>query len=478
MNQELKRKLLVGLFGFLSVFSLISAAAAGTTLRYHNLVLPNTHLAGVSIGNSTPEQALNTLRAKAEALSSEPLSLQLEEKVVNTSLSELGVKINPEQSSALVTASDDIFLWLKPRYWKSFFSAKAEPLPFTIDEERLRTVLNEKFAVSNTAKDAVIVIENNNLIVQPASNGIWLDFADIETQITEQITNGSLRLVIAKYTETEAAISTAAAEATKTVVVESLKPITLQSDNRKFTLTAADQYTVIDYTANNGELDWSISKEKLSALLNSKVASKINLKMIQKTILSDTGEVTNQGRDGKEVELAALTNEVTRIITERAFEQPVPIPVRTVALTERIIHPDYVANLFPGLYVDISLKTQTLYIMNGPTRVNQFLISSGRAGTPTPKGLFYIKNKIDIAQSRLYPGIWMRNWNALSRNPDGSGYEGYGIHDLPAFNAAYTIIEGSSHLGRPVSHGCVRLGHEASIWFYQNIPIGTPVNIH
>lgn len=478
MNRKVKRRILVGIFGFLSVLSLISAAAAGTTLRYHNRVLPNTYLAGVSVGNSTPEQALNKLRAKATALSGEPITLQLEDKTVTLTLTDLGVQLVPEQSSALVTASDDILLWTKPRYWKSFFSDKAQPLPFTIDEQKLRTALNEKFAVSNTAKDAVIVISNDNLTVQPASNGIWLDFTDIERQLTEQITNGSLQTVSAKYTETKASISTDAAEATRAVIAESFKPITLQSDSRKFTLTAADQYSVVDYTPANGQLNWAISKEKLSSLLSTKVASKINLKMVQKTILSDTGEITNQGRDGKEVELAALTTEVSRIITERVYEKPITVPVRTIAITERIIHPDYIANLFPGLYVDISIKTQTMYIMNGGTRMQQYLISSGRAGNPTPKGVFYIKNKIDIAQSRLYPGIWMRNWNALARNPDGSGYEGYGIHDLPAFNAAYTIIEGSSHLGRPVSHGCVRLGHEASIWFYQNIPVGTPVNIH
>lgn len=108
----------------------------------------------------------------------------------------------------------------------------------------------------------------------------------------------------------------------------------------------------------------------------------------------------------------------------------------------------------------------------------EFLISTGKQGTPTPTGLLYVKNKIELAESRLYPGIWMRKWNALAKNADGSGYEGYGIHDLPCFDRNCNIVEGASHLGYPVSHGCIRLGHDNAVWFYENIPVGTPVNIH
>jgi lipoprotein-anchoring transpeptidase ErfK/SrfK len=116
--------------------------------------------------------------------------------------------------------------------------------------------------------------------------------------------------------------------------------------------------------------------------------------------------------------------------------------------------------------------------MIGETKQAEYLISSGKRGTPTPSGVFYIKNKIPLAQSRLFPGIWMEKWNALARTPDGGGYQGYGVHRVPCFDPNCNSREPASHLGRPVSHGCVRIENAGADWVYDNAPVGTPVNIH
>jgi len=202
--------------------------------------------------------------------------------------------------------------------------------------------------------------------------------------------------------------------------------------------------------------------------------------MLQKLVQSDTGAVTQEGRDGLEVDLTALSSQISRIISDHVntSNAPISIPANPIPFTEKTIYPGYVPGLFEGLYIDINLTKQTLYIMNNNDKQAEYLISSGKRGTPTPVGVFYIKNKSALAQSRLFPGIWMEKWNALARNPDGSGYEGYGLHRVPCFDANCVYREDISHLGRPVSHGCVRISNDGADWVFANAPIGTPVNIH
>ena len=52
----------------------------------------------------------------------------------------------------------------------------------------------------------------------------------------------------------------------------------------------------------------------------------------------------------------------------------------------------------------------------------------------------------------------------------------YGIHELPVWPNGYR--EGEDHLGRPVSHGCIRLGLDSAKFMYEWSNIGTPIFIY
>jgi lipoprotein-anchoring transpeptidase ErfK/SrfK len=98
-----------------------------------------------------------------------------------------------------------------------------------------------------------------------------------------------------------------------------------------------------------------------------------------------------------------------------------------------------------------------------------YLISSGKRGMETPKGNFKIENKAPRPWSKEY-GLFMPNWMALM--PSGK----VGIHELPEWPGGYK--EGQSHLGTPVSHGCVRLGVGAAKKVYDWAEIGTSVIVY
>lgn len=474
-----KRLSLIIALSVLSTLTLTTSAAAVTAFAYQNRVQPRTIIAGQSIGNLSRTEAEQIIISKQEQLAATSLDLLYSDQHQVISLNDLGVSIAGPETGTL-PASNNPWEWVDPSYWLDFFSQKEVTLRYQIDNTVAQKKIEATFGITNTAENARIAVTNGNLEVLPSRTGESLSLAGVVEEVRHRLKTGVNRPVTLAVTTVEPAVSTALAEQTKTEIEQTLQPIYLTGEGKNFLIPKSHLYDLTDYEPKTETLAWRINDDRLQNYLASKIAGKVNVKMVQKQIQSDTQEVTQEGKDGKSVDIGTLVSAVRRTITERAStkEAPIALAVKTIPFTEQTIAPEYVSGLFEGLYVDINISKQKLFIMNGQTKTAQYLISSGKRGTPTPIGLFYIKNKIELAQSRLYPGIWMRKWNALARNADGSGYDGFGIHDLPAFNKEYTLIEGESHLGRPVSHGCVRLGHDAAVWFYDNIPPGTPVNIH
>ena len=90
-------------------------------------------------------------------------------------------------------------------------------------------------------------------------------------------------------------------------------------------------------------------------------------------------------------------------------------------------------------------------------------VSTGKHKDSTPRGEFEILKKRISRPSKKYGGV-MTLWNCLT--PD----EALGIHSLK--DKSY-----ERSLGKPASHGCIRVGTSASKVLYTLVPIGTEVLI-
>lgn len=472
---------LISLFSFTAVLSLVAALGAITSLNFEGRVLPRTMVAGVDIGGLPYTTATEKVQLKASELAGLQLSFSLNDKSASASLNELGVKVDELTTLSQAVRARNSFDWLAPTYWKSMFSAKELAVSYRADPSVLRQKIETLLGITTAAKDAVISYNNGQLVVSEGQKGISISDNAIDAAIRTALATGSATSAQLEYTESSPIITTELAAQTKTEVEQKFIPIYLKFEDKNFTIAPSSQYSFLDFSPVNGKISYQVSQTKVSNYLSSAVASKINIKMLVKTTQFDSQQVTQEGRDGRETDLTRLAKDVTRTITERTdtTSSPITISTRTIPFTEKIVYPDYVAGLFPGLYVDVNLSRQTMYIMDGTNNTASFLISSGKAGTPSPRGLLYVCNKIPLARSPLYVSLYMPQWNALSTSPDScGGYKGYGIHNLPCWDSACRSVEGENHLGRPVSHGCIRLGHENAIWFFDNIPVGTPVNIH
>lgn len=119
------------------------------------------------------------------------------------------------------------------------------------------------------------------------------------------------------------------------------------------------------------------------------------------------------------------------------------------------------------LSVQVSIADQRVYIKNGDDTIYTMICSSGMDGT-TPTGTYYIQSR---GESFYNPN------EQLGANYWVSFYGDYLFHTVPTdINGEYIVSE-AEKLGRPASHGCLRLTVSDAQWFYANIPDGTRVDI-
>lgn len=126
------------------------------------------------------------------------------------------------------------------------------------------------------------------------------------------------------------------------------------------------------------------------------------------------------------------------------------------------------ADLPKSIMVDIS--EQKLRIYEYGRLLSQRSVSTGKWSTPTPIGTFQVRNKVPVAYSRSFD-LYMDWWMAFT--PDGA----YGVHSLPYWKLKNggRFYEGTGHIGRRVSHGCIRQTLLDAKTLYDWAAVGTPV---
>jgi hypothetical protein len=117
------------------------------------------------------------------------------------------------------------------------------------------------------------------------------------------------------------------------------------------------------------------------------------------------------------------------------------------------------------LVVDLERLTATLY-RNG-REIFRADVGVGQSAWPTPKGQFYIRNKLTGYSSPMYGPLAF-----------GTSARSSVLTDWPA--GGYIGIHGTDRpelLPGPVSHGCIRLRNAAILRLAELMPVGTPLTI-
>lgn len=113
-------------------------------------------------------------------------------------------------------------------------------------------------------------------------------------------------------------------------------------------------------------------------------------------------------------------------------------------------------------WIEIDLSSQRLIAWEGSFPVYAVIISTGKASTPTPTGVFAIQTR---HRSTRMQG---EDYDVPDVPYTMYYYRGYAIHGAYWHN----------RFGTPVSHGCINVAVDHARWLFYWAPVGTPVVVH
>lgn len=118
----------------------------------------------------------------------------------------------------------------------------------------------------------------------------------------------------------------------------------------------------------------------------------------------------------------------------------------------------------------VDRSDQTMFVKLGDYVVREFKVSTGAYDTPTPLGETTIKLKQEVRIGGKAPHYVMPKFQLFREG-------GYGLHALPSLRNDRGIFwtEALNHIGRPVSHGCIRLLPEDADFLFDFTEIGDKV---
>ena len=121
--------------------------------------------------------------------------------------------------------------------------------------------------------------------------------------------------------------------------------------------------------------------------------------------------------------------------------------------------------------VKVELGAHRLTVTKGTEVVVDTPIGVGTAETPTPGGVYYLKELLEPPDPNGAYGPYAYGLSGFSNNPELANFNGGdGIIGIHGTNQPDKI-------GSDVSHGCIRVSNEVITEMAASLPLGTPVEI-
>ncbi len=115
---------------------------------------------------------------------------------------------------------------------------------------------------------------------------------------------------------------------------------------------------------------------------------------------------------------------------------------------------------------------QNVKVFYKNNEIKRFVASGGALRSPTPKQKTRILEKLKgtlIYEKEGEPTLYFTSFSKFNEGP-------IGFHSWPM--DAKNVPTDFHLLGKPASHGCVRLSLVDAAWIYEHLPVGTEVIIH
>lgn len=449
------------------VWSILGLGKAYAARVYPGIWVDTQPLAGL-----TKEQVIDRLKPINEAALRGQVSLVVKDKEYKPTLAQLGYQID---TTAMATAALETGRSIS---WQGILQSLIDyrtrgsiPVIYSVDQTKFDSYLGEIGKdVAKEPHDLSFDYKDGQIVTIPASQGVNLDKEELRSAIMRKVKPGTLPRIELDYHEVQPTISNESqADEAKTQLSKLLSGnLTVQAEEVKVVIEPPKIFQVVYFEPEAGQLKLKINEDKVRELVGT-IAKKVDIKPVNKEISGIDGSTMTEGSDGRELNAPDATKRITERLQNADYSSPVVLAVSKIDHKTITVTPEYQTGRFPGRYIEIDLSAQRMHLIEGNNYHQTFIISSGKWDKPTPIGEFEVHNHVPTAFSRRY-GLYMPFWMAITN--DG----GYGIHQLPYWPGGR--VEGISHLGRPVSHGCIRLGPGDAEYVYNWAENGTKVVIH
>lgn len=455
----------------------------GMNVTYASTMLPNTSVAGVQVGGLTKEAAFS--QVEHTMTRRQQITVKIGSETLTAEAIDIGISYD------VTGAVNRAYLRGKSgSIWQQMYAltssvSKRQEFAITpiIDQASLNTYVNDKIAGKIKApKDAALAVVGDKVTIKPDVPGTAINLEQIKADIQRAVSRGGPIVIEASVKQVDADVTTASLARYQTQIQQLAEaPVTITAPDKTLTPTFAQKVTWFVLNKDKqGQLKLEVDVKAITNTV-AQLAKTVDKKMVREQV-SPTSSVIAAGSDGLELDqtnlATALTDKMRQSLADstnaavNATAAPVQLAAAvTVVPKQQVTVTPETSGVVPAIdtdlkFIQINLGQQKMYLFENRQLVNVFSISSGKAGYETPKGVHSIVNKATRPFSKIY-GLYMPYWNAISN--DGK----YGIHELPEWPGGYK--EGESHLGRPVSHGCIRLGVGPAKFVYDWAPIGTAV---
>jgi lipoprotein-anchoring transpeptidase ErfK/SrfK len=467
-----------------AVFIVLSAGTlAAAATYYKDKFYPGIRVAGVQVGGMSEAEGKQLVAERVASYASHQIILTIPDITkerneetgsypdieVSGTAAELGLQLDETQAKDAawsVGHGSNVLSWTKEAI-TTFFNGKNIPLLYTVEVAKTDEFINAKILPRLIPPAAATISVDGSVVnVKDAMPGQVVDVEVLASQLATAIPT-ALDGEAATY------LRVPTQEQQADVARKDIQPLATQLENlgnTKFTFTgegltlAPTRSEVLTwYTVaqdDNGTLALSVNETAITNYLTAKAGKSID---VAKSVASVVAVL--------EAAEASATKDVVKAQSSRTASLVAKPKTEVVAGS-------YTLNRFPGKYIEVNIKEQKLYKINGGQLEKVYRISSGKWETPTPIGTFRIAGKHLRPLSRTY-NLYMPYWQNILGTAD-NGQElplgAYGLHELPERRNG--IKEGQRSLGYRASHGCVRLGIGDAAEVYNWTETGTPVVIY
>ena len=457
--RHLSRALLVSLFCLLPLIII----AVGLAWFYHGRALPNVSVGGTSVGNMTSEE----IRQAIIQLPTPNVTFVDEADRQTVPLSKLGVTVDVDTTLRDVLRARRRGDWLtNVMLWQT----KEVPLVFTNDPGKLKLYLQTHYpSIFVDPKDASLVYnaDDNHFKIKPGTDGRGVNLRSFESSLPELalhphdlslwVEPGPVAPLI-----TEAGMKQAQKAANKRVRLD----IRFMLDNKEVYKAGKDAianwiHVIPDVVKGTAHIEFD--QAKIKQYITDVVSPSIAAAPIDRKVVIDkqsgAKNVISPGKDGHAIKDAdEVANNILHAVTKgQAIDQPITV---STAHYKTVTMKGY------GKWIEVDLTNQTTTLYLGDKPIETYLISSGRAQTPTEVGEFAVYRKYPV---KTMTGTILGEYYYVPNIKWVSFFDGG-----EAFHGTYW----HHNFGHPMSHGCINMTEAAAKVLYDFAPIGTKVIVH